>query len=68
MVGFYRDYKIPEVERLARAIAAKRGWRPDDLVPESGYANSDSIPAWWKFQDDALNYIAMRDADASSPR
>lgn len=59
---FYRDYGMPEVERLAKAIAAKHGCGPDTLVPEAGYANSRSIPAWWKFQEFALNYIAIRDA------
>lgn len=61
---FYRDFGMPPVERLARAIAQKRGIKPDDLVPETGYSNARTIPAWWKFQDTALNYLAMREAES----
>lgn len=60
---FYSDWKMPEVERLARAVAKRHGHAPDTLVRETGYLNSRMIPSWWKFQEIALAYIAMRDAD-----
>lgn len=63
MPQFYRDLGMPEVERLAKAAARARGMQDDTMVPETGYANSEMIPGWWKYQDAALNYIAMRDAD-----
>jgi hypothetical protein len=58
-ISFYRDYGDPEVERLARAIVAKRGFDPDQRVEDNGYKNSAYIPAWWKYQDEALAFIAM---------
>lgn len=64
MNDVYRDFGMPPVERLARAIAKKRGYGSDDLVPETGYSNARAVPAWWKFQDAALDYLAMREAES----
>lgn len=55
----YFNYEDPQVERLARAIVVKRGYDPDELVQDSGYPDSVKIPAWWKYQDYALSFIAM---------
>jgi hypothetical protein len=62
MPEFYRDLGKPEIERLARAICLKRGIDPDQMIPESGYPGCASIPAWWKYQDRALDFIAMTEA------
>ena len=63
MREFYRDFRVPEVEKLAKAAARAHGYADDAVVPETGYDNSRAVPAWWKFQSDALTYIAMRNAD-----
>lgn len=64
MAQYYRDYKLPEVERLARAVAIYQGRDPDSLVPETGYSDAHLMPLWWRYQEDALKFIAMRDACA----
>jgi hypothetical protein len=51
---FYRDYKRPEVEEIARKICGERGDDPDKLVAETGYSNARKIPLWWMYQDDAM--------------
>lgn len=63
---FYRDYGIAEVERLARAICFYQGRNPDSMVAETGYRDSAMMPLWWRYQEDALKYIAMREADRQS--
>lgn len=60
---YHKDYGDPEIKLLARAICKKFGLNPDLLEPETGYPDSALMPAWWRYQDDALKYIAMRDAD-----
>jgi hypothetical protein len=60
---YYHDFGIPEVERLARAIAIYQGQDPDRMVHETGYADAALMPLWWRYQADAMKYIAMRDAD-----
>jgi len=57
---------MPEVERLARAIAEKHGDNPDAMVPETGYHDAELMPLWWRYQGDAMKFIAMRDACALS--
>jgi hypothetical protein len=63
MIKFGRDYGRPDVEKLARAICKERGFPPDTLVRDNGYADSAMVPMWWRFQDDAINFIAMKKAD-----
>jgi len=66
--GFYRDFGVPEVEQLARAIARKRGFPDGMFVPESGYPSSRGIPVWWKFQETAQDYLAMREFEDAKNR
>lgn len=60
---YYHDFGVPEIERLARAIASYQGLDPDSMVPETGYDDAALMPLWWRYQTDAMKYIAMRDAD-----
>ena len=63
-MSFYRDLKDQRVERLARAICEVRGIDPDKLVKDSGYDDEPTIPAWWQYQDFAVNFIACTTATA----
>jgi len=63
MARFYRDFGIPEVERLARACSEARGVDPDKPTQETGYDES-TIPHWWFYQDQALSFLAMMGAYA----
>lgn len=62
MSQFYRDLGRPDVEKLARAICTERGFDPDEHVRETGYDSAALIPCWWKYQDSALDFIAMTKA------
>jgi len=57
--NFYKNLGDPDIERLARAIVRKRGYDPELLINETGYPDSPKIPIWWKYQDDALAFLAM---------
>jgi hypothetical protein len=69
MARFYRDFGIPEVERLARACSEARGIDPDKPTQETGYDES-TIPHWWFYQDHALSFLAMMEAfaDGKAPK
>jgi hypothetical protein len=56
---FYSDLGRADVENLARAICIEFGSDPDMLVPETGYESASAIPLWWKYQGDAIKFIAM---------
>jgi hypothetical protein len=56
---FYRDYGHPTITRLACKAAEYRQHDPLELVPEHGGDGADMIPIWWKYQDQAANFIAM---------
>lgn len=54
---FYTDWHNPQIERISKAIARAYGFHENTLVPESGYSGARIIPAWWKYQDDALKFV-----------
>jgi hypothetical protein len=64
---YYRDMGRPDVECLARAICVERGVDPDGLVPETGYSDTAMIPLWRKYQDQALEFLAMSKAIRAMP-
>lgn len=59
MAVFYRDLGRPDVEHFARAICRERGLDPDEMVQESGYSKTVTVPCWLKYQDPALDFVAM---------
>lgn len=65
---FYRDFGRPDVERLSRAVCIEQNLNPDDLVAETGYSASSLVPRWWKYQFDALKFIAMTKASFEPAR
>jgi hypothetical protein len=62
---FYWDFERADVERLARAICAEMRCDPDGMVPESGHDDAALIPLWWKYQSDALKFLAMTKASGA---
>lgn len=62
MSDFYMDFERPDVKKLARAICIEQNLDPDGMVPDSGFPNAAAIPLWWKYQFDALKFIAMTKA------
>lgn len=61
-VQFYRDFARRDVMHLARAICVEMQEDPDEMVPETGYPNAGLIPRWWRYQFDALKFIALTKA------
>jgi hypothetical protein len=59
MSEFYRDYEHPIIARLARKAVEYRQQDPFEMVPETGRAGAELIPAWWKYQGAAATFIAM---------
>jgi hypothetical protein len=62
---YYRDFNRPDVELLARAICVEQNLDPDGLVKETGSENAALMPLWWRYQFDALKFIAMTKARAA---
>lgn len=41
------------------AIASAHGFRPEELVTDSGYSTAEMVPVWWKFQERALDTLVV---------
>lgn len=63
---YYWDFGRPDVERLARAICVEMERDPAGMVPETGCDDAALIPLWWKYQSDALKFIAMTKANGAT--
>jgi hypothetical protein len=61
---FNHDFGRADVEKLARSICEEYGADPDKMIPDSGYSDAVLVPRWWKFQDDAIKFIAMMRASS----
>jgi hypothetical protein len=51
-----------QVERVARAMVRALGRNPDEVVPETGYADARPVPRWYKEIEWAKRSIAASEA------
>lgn len=64
---FYRDLGRADVAHLAQQICRDHGEDPFKQVQESGYSTDVTVPLWWKYQSDAVNFLACQKAMSTMP-